>query len=504
MSTETPWEKSAAEEGVTESERALTRLARKAFLSLWSYPNVFTDEGRVTGKGDGKELCDLLVVFGNDVLLFSDKHCHYNSDTPVEVAWPRWYKRAIEKSVRQLTGAEKFARAFPNRIYTDRQCQAKLPIALPGPDAARFFLIAVTRGAHDAARIHFGSGSSGSFILRSDIRGKQHYENPFHVGFPLDNGRFIHVLDEATVDLLLEELDTVADLVEYLECKEAFFSNPNAIVAIPGEEELLAEYMTTLRGGRHALPEVPPDFDFFAFPEGSWNDYARSHQREAKREADKVSYAWDRVIEHHSGFIRAGTALSFTLPEPSGGDHERVVRAMASLNRLVRRKCAADLLYVLSQDPEGGVFARMSMLGTPPDRCFVFLAVKRQSDISYDEYRESRRMYLTTYCNAIREQMPSLKEAIGIAAEPFSDGESSFEFIYVDHSSPMSVEEQRMWREMADELGIVRPTAPEKFNRGTTFEFPIAFGREPTQKQPNLNRAERRKLQALARRKRRP
>ena len=69
MEEKTPWEQAAAAEGITDSERLLTRLAKKAFLSLWSYSNVFTDEGRTAGKGDGKELCDLLVVFGNDVLL---------------------------------------------------------------------------------------------------------------------------------------------------------------------------------------------------------------------------------------------------------------------------------------------------------------------------------------------------------------------------------------------------------------------------------------------------
>jgi len=75
MSERTAWEKAAAAEGMTDSERALTRLARKAYLSLWSHPNVYSDEGRGTGSGDGKELVDLLVVFGDNVLLFSDKHC---------------------------------------------------------------------------------------------------------------------------------------------------------------------------------------------------------------------------------------------------------------------------------------------------------------------------------------------------------------------------------------------------------------------------------------------
>lgn len=75
MTEKTAWEKAAAANGTISSERALASLARKAFLSLWSYPNVFTDEGRANGKGDGEELCDVLVVLGNDVLLFSDRDC---------------------------------------------------------------------------------------------------------------------------------------------------------------------------------------------------------------------------------------------------------------------------------------------------------------------------------------------------------------------------------------------------------------------------------------------
>lgn len=127
--------------------------------------------------------CDLLVVFGNDVLMFSDKECEYHSGTATKVAWPRWYKRAIEKSAKQLAGAEKFAREHQQRIFLDRQCQTPLPVPLPSPDVARYFLIAVTRGAHAAARQHFGGGSSGSLMLDSSIRGREHYDHPFQLGF---------------------------------------------------------------------------------------------------------------------------------------------------------------------------------------------------------------------------------------------------------------------------------------------------------------------------------
>jgi len=499
MGEQTPWEKAAAAEGTTESERVLTRLAKKAFLSLWSYANVFTDEGRADGRGDGKELCDLLVVFGNDVLLFSDKDCEYHASTEVKVAWPRWYKRAIEKSAKQLAGAEKFARDFPKRIFIDRGCQTPLPVALPDPAVARYFLIAVTRGAHAAARQFFGGGSSGSVMLDSSIRGRHHRETPFHVGFPLETGRFVHVLDEMTVNLLLEELDTVPDLVSYLACKEAFISTPGVVVSIPGEEEILARYMLTLRDGQHALPEIPKGVTFAGLPEGDWEAYARSPQRAAKREADKISYLWDSLIEHHAKFIRAGTAITLPAQSPVRVEHERIVRAMAQQNRLVRRKCGADLHYVLSRDEPRGVFARIHMTGAPPERAFVFLAAKRRDDMTYEEYRQSRMHFLTTYCHAIKGDIPTLREAIGVAAEPYSEGESSFEFLYVNHSGPMSEDERKAWRAMADELEILRPTTPLTLHRGSAQEFPMPFTFGPQPRNPFMTRAERRRAEREAR-----
>lgn len=499
MDEKTPWEQAAEAEGTTDSERALTRLAKKAFLSLWSYSNVFTDEGRSNEKGDGKELCDLLVVFGNDVLLFSDKDCEYHSHKDVKVAWPRWYKRAIEKSANQLAGAEKFAKAFPKRIFLDKQCQVPLPVPLPEAGVARYFLIAVTRGAHIAARQFYGGGSSGSVILSSDIRGKEHYGTPFHIGFPLESGRFVHVLDEMTVDLLLEELDTVPDLVAYLACKEAFISKPGVVVSVPGEEEILAHYMATMRDGQHALPEIPEDVTYAALPEGDWEAYSKSPQRVAKREADKVSYLWDSIIEHHSNFIRAGTAITLSDQSPQQVDHERIVRAMAQQNRLERRQCGADLHYVLSRDEPRGVFARIHMNGSPPKRAFVFLAAKRLADMSYDEYRKSRMHYLTTYCHAIKGDIPTLQEAIGVSAEPFSEGESSFEFIYVDHSTSMSVEEKKEWRKMADELEILRPKTQFAFYKGTAKEFPIPFNFGPERHASSISRPERRRMEREAR-----
>lgn len=88
-------------DGVTESERYLKALCDRTFLSLWSYPGVFRDQKR-SGKGDGKELCDLLVVFENHVIIISDKFCAFPDNGDLVKDWSRWFKRAVKKSADQV------------------------------------------------------------------------------------------------------------------------------------------------------------------------------------------------------------------------------------------------------------------------------------------------------------------------------------------------------------------------------------------------------------------
>jgi hypothetical protein len=57
--------------GFTEDETFLHNLASRSFLRFWSWPNLFRNQGNQGGR-QGKEICDLIVIFGNDILLFSD------------------------------------------------------------------------------------------------------------------------------------------------------------------------------------------------------------------------------------------------------------------------------------------------------------------------------------------------------------------------------------------------------------------------------------------------
>ena len=100
-------------EGVTPAERYLATLCKRSFLAMWSYPGVFRDQGQHTHKGDGKEVCDLLVVFENHVLIFSDTDCKLIGGENILKNWARWFRKAVQNSAKQVWGPNARSNHFP-------------------------------------------------------------------------------------------------------------------------------------------------------------------------------------------------------------------------------------------------------------------------------------------------------------------------------------------------------------------------------------------------------
>lgn len=222
---------------VNHSEEILNRLARKSFLSLWSYPNPYVDKGSKDGK---KELTDLLVVFGNHVLAFSVKDCEFKDTGDMKKDWNRWKKKAVTKSFDQIRGAERFIKKYPDRIYLNKECNQKIYAPLPPLEDLQFHGIIVANGAREVCEKHHKQ--SGSLIISSH---QSPIDCPFMVEQPDDDGSFIHVLDEYTLDIVMGELDTIADFVRYL-CKKEDLIKKGKMFNATGEEELLAFYLQVI------------------------------------------------------------------------------------------------------------------------------------------------------------------------------------------------------------------------------------------------------------------
>src|SRR5712692_9537381 len=160
-------------DGVTPAERKLKLLCDRSFLSLWSYSGIYRNQGDTIHGGDGKEVCDLVVVFQEHIIIFSDKDCAFPNTGDINTDWARWFKRAVLKAAEQIWGAERWIRSHPDRLFLDRKCTQPFPIGLPNPDNARFHRIVV---AHDKTwRCRQEIGGSGSLNIMPSIVGAAHY-----------------------------------------------------------------------------------------------------------------------------------------------------------------------------------------------------------------------------------------------------------------------------------------------------------------------------------------
>lgn len=234
--------------GSTKAERYLTKLCDQSFLSLWSYPNVYRDQGRHLKIGDGKEVCDLLVVFENDVIIFSDKDCEFPVTSDLNVDWRRWFKRAIQKPAEQIWGAERWIRAHPDRLFLDPQCTRRFPFELPQPKNAKFHRIVVAHGG--ASRCREELGGSGSLMILPSIVGSAHADptqggRPFAVGQLDPSKGYVHVFDDTSLEVVMSTLDTVADFTAYLTKKEQLILS-GELAGAAGEEDLLAFFLRHL------------------------------------------------------------------------------------------------------------------------------------------------------------------------------------------------------------------------------------------------------------------
>jgi len=161
---------------MTPSEEFVAELCEKSFLPFWSFPNPL-------GK-KGKELCDVLVVCENTIIVISVKDIKVSDHPDDNIQYERWQKKAISSSVDQIYGAERFLKGVQTVILKDKITEVKLPEI----SKREIFRIAVAFGKED------------------------HY--------PLNNGNFgngfVHVFDEESTFIVLNELDTFSDFVNYL------------------------------------------------------------------------------------------------------------------------------------------------------------------------------------------------------------------------------------------------------------------------------------------------
>jgi hypothetical protein len=426
--------------GSTASERLLADLGEQAFLNLWSYPNLFYDK-KQNNKGDGKELCDLLVVCGDDVIIFSDKHIKYQSEKPVQLAWPRFYRKAIEEAVVQINGANNWMARYPGKIFTDPACTQRLPIELPSPETRRVHGIVVATGAYRAIQ-DATNDESGSFMIKPSHKGQDAIDfaqrgfMPFCIGDVNPGGMFIHVFDDVSIKRVLEHLNTISDFARYL-TKRAEYLRSDKLLIAHGEEELLANYLNIgIRSGG-AYDFEPPrkrGADFVAITvQGEWSAYVLSEAYFAKTLADDISKVWDRLINVFTENLLAGTSVAILGAQATVATAEQGLRFMAMENRFSRRllgdAVSGALRTAMEQKQER--YARVIFPGrgsADPKVAYVIMVLAYSADLEergglkrgYEQYRETRAAMLQAYCLVVLYENRHLNTVVAIGLDAHS------------------------------------------------------------------------------------
>lgn len=292
--------------------------------------------------------------------------------------------------------------------------------------------IAVALGAEEAGKQFFG-GKDGSFIVAPSIKGEDHAPagdgacSPFHIGDVDPGGPFVHVFDKPALDLLMQELDTVADFVRYLNHRADAIRSERIVIA-ENEADLLAFYLQNEdnRGGHvFAVKDVAPS-TVYAIEGGLYERLCSRPEYKAKKLANEISSAWDKLIGLFTRTVLDGTAIAPPEMDVSARTIERVLRIMAAEDRTRRRlllEAFVEALETSRKRPEDRFSRGILPVDDAPDPLcayvFVFLPFPKDVDLErgYDQYREVRSNIAATYAYAILRRHQHLKRAIGIAME---------------------------------------------------------------------------------------
>lgn len=384
---------------MTPTEKIVSELCKSTFLSFWSFPNPFSKKG--------KELCDLLVVCDPDIIIFSVKDISIKESGDLNIDTDRWLKRAIESSADQIYGAERIINLKEEIFLSDQTTKIKLP----------------ERGIRNIYRVAVAFGRGDKFPLKYGDFGKG----------------FIHVFDEKSIHIVLRELDTITDFIDYLKAKEGFLESGVRQIAF-SSEDMLALY---LQNG-FSFPDS--DTTLLYLFNDLWDGYSNSDEYLNEKEENKPSYIWDSIIETmHNDFENGETIYS-----KSREEIELSVRQMNKENRFGRRQLSKCLQEVVGQDdgiktPNSRI-VKAQIEGSP---VYVFLAMPF-------EQREDRLKELQLTCMIGRQMHKDASIVIGIATEKYKKDQGFSLDICYFHLPEWTKEMEEKTNQAKEELGIYK------------------------------------------------
>ncbi|MDR0900111.1 MAG: hypothetical protein LBM26_00465 [Methanobrevibacter sp.] len=381
---------------MNKSEKFVSTICKKSFLSFWSFPNPIRSD-------NNKELCDLLIVNDPYVIIISVKEIDIKNSGDVEVDSKRWDRKAIEKSYKQIYGAERAIKEPKIEIFThDKKHKVKFP----------------------------NSGDMVVYRVGISFGRKQNFDLPLG-----DAGKgFLHFFDQTSFPIIVNELDTLVDFVEYLDAKEKFY-NSGKKALFNSEEDLLALYLHRGRTFENLENTMVEEY--------SWNKIISKTEFENRKEQEKESYFWDNIIE---GLFKdySQEALLFN---NNFHDIELGLRVMSQETRFSRVMLSKALIEFIGffNEPK----AKSRLVQGLSGIVYVFLLGERENP---EDINSKRSKELMLRCLVARNMIET-KWVIGIATEKYNPAGYSFDLCGL-YLPELSEDDKKFYTKMQNELGF--------------------------------------------------
>lgn len=351
------------------AEDVLEALAAKSFFVDWSF--------RSPALPNGNELCDFLIVFDHTAIIWQakdlklDESGHYKAEE-------------VEKNLRQLSGA--YRELFKLKTPVDLVNARRRKETFNPEQITEVFLVSALLG-----------------------EGEDHFSAVEEV-----QGRMVHIFTREFTEIVLGELDTISDFVEYLRAKQALLEDRSrSLILNGGEQNLLGFYLQNNRSFARLEKATRVAID-----DGVWSELQGDYGYQMKKQADRISYAWDGIIDRaHEG----------------SEQYERVARELARPNRLERRALAQsfyDMHVSAHQDVVHPIARRITVGNDPtPGRQTTYVFLFMDESLS----REQRREMLQGLCIVARDRFRGNRMVLGVATEKRFAPTCSYDFCVFDY-----------------------------------------------------------------------
>lgn len=351
-------------------------------------------------NGQEKELTDILVPFGESVISIQAKSKVVNTESATEGVISGRVKKIIDDAVGQLRNTRLLA--DDDTVYMYKNTHGiEVPYGKPRVEKIHGLVLV---NIYDQTNAHLRVESD--YVRKYDID--------------------IHILDVADFYAVSSEIDTIPDLIDYLDARATLLKENKMYLS--GELDFLTVYKTQPDLIKQVLDD---ESGRLVITPGIWDEYqAESAEAIGRRnEMNRESYLVDMTIADMVKSIDYTPLVKNPLTgepmKPGTVEHYWVIISeLSKLRRLDRRILGRKMKEKMLQANDSKYGQGYSLMFLKKDEGLLFFS----TDIVDRQERASRLYKLAAAAYAAKD----LRKIIGIATEPMSGYGRSFDVMMLE------------------------------------------------------------------------